>query len=433
MIQELKGLTFKQVNYIREVLRSLPITLDGMYDRMLSRIQSRFQTEALNLIKWLAYSERPLSLKELIETLRINPDEDGILNSKNSANEEEILDLLGGLVVIIPFSEDDTVSLVGDGDSTAGICGSTEDSESEASDGMESKYLGIDQVKPDESRQVNLAHFSIKEYLESERILDSYASMFHLKPGKEQKFLTHSCLSYLTAYANHRRKRTAIQDFDKFPLLYYTATTWYKHALLQEETDGHRESAFLGSTFMIETWNSIHLFRGPSMKLWKEPANLSPLEYGLFYATCLGLHYAAKKLIVSGANVNAQGGYYDNPLQVACRYSKMSLVKLLLENGANINAQGGYHGNALQVACVTRSLNMAKLLLENGANVNAQGGYYGNALQAACVTRSLNVAKLLLENGADVNAQGGRYVNALQAASTREHEEIVQLLLENGA
>lgn len=41
---------------------------------------------------------------------------------------------------------------------------------------------------------VKLAHFSIKEYLESKRILKGNANEFHLDVARDQKFLAHSCL-----------------------------------------------------------------------------------------------------------------------------------------------------------------------------------------------------------------------------------------------
>ncbi|KAI0555633.1 ankyrin repeat-containing domain protein [Xylaria curta] len=140
-------------------------------------------------------------------------------------------------------------------------------------------------------------------------------------------------------------------------------------------------------------------------------------------------------LLENGANINAQGGFYGNALQVCSRRNNYNVVKLLLNNGANVNAQGGFFGSALQAACYAgNSFDVVKLLLENGANVNAQGGYYDNALQAACHARNnLDVVKLLLDTGADVNAQGGHYGNALQVASCGGKYNVVKLLLENGA
>lgn len=108
------------------------------------------------------------------------------------------------------------------------------------------------------------------------------------------------------------------------------------------------------------------------------------------------------------------------------------LIRVVLD-GADVNAQGGDYGNALQAASWRGSEEVVWLLLEKGANVNAQGGEYGNAQQAASHKGHQEIMQMLLEAGADVNAQGGEYGNALQAASVQGHQAIVLSLQKNGA
>jgi ankyrin repeat protein len=57
-------------------------------------------------------------------------------------------------------------------------------------------------------------------------------------------------------------------------------------------------------------------------------------------------------------------------------------VQLLLEKGAEVNAQGGHYENALQAASafLRGHDKIVQLLLKNGVEVNAQGGHYENAL-----------------------------------------------------
>ncbi|OCK87550.1 uncharacterized protein K441DRAFT_466880, partial [Cenococcum geophilum 1.58] len=54
----------------------------------------------------------------------------------------------------------------------------------------------------------------------------------------------------------------------------------------------------------------------------------------------------------------------------------LNAVKCLLIRGADVNAQGGYYGNALQAASAQGHEQVVKLLLD-------KGGVYGNALRAA--------------------------------------------------
>jgi ankyrin repeat protein len=153
----------------------------------------------------------------------------------------------------------------------------------------------------------------------------------------------------------------------------------------------------------------------------------------LYHAAVGGYYNIVELLLLMGADVNAQGGYYGNALQGASSGGHESVVRLLLEWGADVNAQGGYYGNALQGASSGGHESVVQLLLEWGADVNAQGGYYGNALQGASSGGHESVVQLLLGRGADVNAQGGYYGNALQGASSGGHESVVRLLLERGA
>ena len=128
------------------------------------------------------------------------------------------------------------------------------------------------------------------------------------------------------------------------------------------------------------------------------------------------------------ADINAQGGKYDNALQAASYQGHQEIVQVLLNAGANVNAQGGLFGNALQAASARGHRQIVQQLLHAGANVHAEGGHYGNALQASSFYGDRETVQVLLDVGADVHAQGGLYGNALQAALERGHQEIVQLL-----
>ena len=145
----------------------------------------------------------------------------------------------------------------------------------------------------------------------------------------------------------------------------------------------------------------------------------------------LGRVRAMRLLLDRGANVNMQGGEYNNALQAAASRGEHEAIQLLLDEGAVVNAQGGPYGNALQAAAYSGIPEAIQLLLDKGADIHAQGGQYGNALQAAA--GKIDAMQLLLHHGADVNAQGGEYGNALQAAAYWGRVRCVRLLLNKGA
>ncbi|KUL86888.1 hypothetical protein ZTR_05366 [Talaromyces verruculosus] len=127
--------------------------------------------------------------------------------------------------------------------------------------------------------------------------------------------------------------------------------------------------------------------------------------------------------------IDVVDGSGTTALQRACARGHYDSVNLLLQKGAEVNAQGGYYDNALQGSARRGHLDIVQLLLENGADINDQGGYYGNALQGAAQTGHIDIVQLLLENVADVNAKGEKYDNALQGAAQTGHIDIVQQLL----
>lgn len=78
-LHELKKLKSTKPTYVKEALKALPATLDETYIRMLCGIKEMYYKEAMTLLRWLAYSSRPLTLEELSEAAIIDPDSvDGV-------------------------------------------------------------------------------------------------------------------------------------------------------------------------------------------------------------------------------------------------------------------------------------------------------------------------------------------------------------------
>jgi ankyrin repeat protein len=135
-------------------------------------------------------------------------------------------------------------------------------------------------------------------------------------------------------------------------------------------------------------------------------------------------------LIDKGADTNARGGYYGNPLQAALARSFEEFAPMLLEKGADVNARGGQFGHPLQAAARYASPSTVQLLIDHGADVNAQGGYYGNALQAACHRGDEEIVLILLKQDANVNARGGTWGLPIRAATQKGHERVARMLVD---
>jgi ankyrin repeat protein len=413
---------------LRKSLETLPRTLDQTYDRILCAISEEYSEYAMRILQWLTFPARPLSVEEVAEVVAIDVACDPAFNRDKVLEDPlEALNICSSLVTITT---------------------------NEAEAGW----------RPAQRRLV-LAHYSVQEYLLSDRIKRGQAKQYSMQEEECQNTIAKSCLKYLTQF----QQPLSNEALETFALARYAANFWSDH--LQKTGDNKEELSRIvvnllspGSPAYL-VW--IHLADPDlTLGLWFGVIRQNGLALPLYYAALLGLSIVARMLLDRNADVNAQGGQHGNALQAASYKGYKQVVKMLLDKGADINAQGGYYGNALQAALergheqIVKMLldkgadanargreccnalyvasdrgheQIVKMLLDKGADVNAQGGYYGNALQTALERGHEQIVKMLLDKGADVNAQGGRYGNALYAASTEGHGQTVKMLLDKGA
>ena len=390
---------------LKKSLATLPPTLDETYERILCAIDEDYYEYAVRILQWLAFSQRPLLIEEVSEIVAIEVGRNPAFDHDEALEDPlDVLNICSSLVTLATADEYDQ------------------------------RGLGHD-LEPN-GKVFLLAHFSVKEYLVSERCRQGRAALYSMQPTASNEFIAKSCLAYLLQFENP--DSFSIEHVEKFKLAKYAAKFWIDHVHATQEKANAliRLIMQLLSTGNGAYLNWIRIFDPDS--LWMHPSgkgerkSIPPPQ--LYYPSLYGLTEIVELLIFDkGADVNARGGGFGNALQAASLLGHEKIVDVLLNNGADVNAQGGYFGNALQVASFEGHEKIVKLLLSNGADVHAQGGLYDDALQAASIEGHEKIVKLLLDNGANANAQGGFYGNALEAASSRGHEKIVKLLLDNGA
>jgi hypothetical protein len=373
---------------VQSALHSLPQDLNETYFRILTSIPEGRREKTIQLLQFLTYSERPLGVGEAVDAIAIRLDPRGKFDLKyRLPYPSEITRFCSSLVSLV----------------TTESAGET-------------------------ATQLELAHFSVKEYLTSEKVPEPFRHRF--SEPNSRGYITRSCLAYLSCL----RAGESIDDITaQFPLARYSAEYWMDHAKPAETSNDVRESImnFFQNDTAYTSWGRLFNPDRP----WEEypkPNMICPL----YFASLKGLNIIVQMLLEKGADVNAQGdGRFGNALQAASIGGQDKVVQILLAKGADVNAQGdGYYNNALQAASANGQDKIVQILLAKGADVNTQGGFFGNALQAASANGQDKVVQILLAKGADVNAQDdGYYGNALQAASIEGHDKIVQILLENGA
>ena len=281
---------------------------------------------------------------------------------------------------------------------------------------------------------IRLAHFSVKEYLVSDRIRHGPASKYSLEEADSNASIAEDCLSYLLHVIQPTIWTSA--SLGGYHLARYAAEYWFEHIRFTESTPrtaftliqelfSSREEAFV---------NWIRLY-DPDYPDRDSDSSETYQDIGtpLYYASLLGLLELVGARLEAGDDVNATGGLNGNALHVASASGHLHVAQLLLDNGADVNAQNdGLETTALEAASSEGHIEIVQLLLDKGAETNVCDLFSGdNALTAASMGGHIEIAKLLLERGAFINIRRreGPLVNALSAG----HEKLALLLVENGA
>lgn len=86
---------------LQEALASLPDTLDETYARILNAIPSRHKQTAIRILQFLAFSERPLKIEEVVEIIAVDPKGDPRFDPRNRMPEsKEISRYCSSLVAV---------------------------------------------------------------------------------------------------------------------------------------------------------------------------------------------------------------------------------------------------------------------------------------------------------------------------------------------
>ncbi|CAG8079967.1 unnamed protein product [Penicillium nalgiovense] len=391
----------KNRNQLDECLRTLPRDLDETYERILCSINDEYVEDVRRVLTLLCFSTRPLTVHELIDAHAVDLREPPCLDRDGrSYDQDDLVDICLGLIEIV-ITEDEN----GRNISTARI-----------------------------------AHFSVQEYLQSDRILRQNAKVFAIRSATANAEIAQICLVYLLE-PTLSEGRLDEKKLTEFPLTRFAAMQWFHH-YANSGKEGPKIAQIVLRLFKdtknsFVTWIRLHDVDRP----WEKDTTraIADMALPLYYAALLGLESVLNSLLAIGTSdasltkiVNAQGGKYGSALQAASANGHERVVQALLDQFADVNAQGGKDHNALYAAASTGHERVVQMLLARGAEVNCSG-VYGNALHVASQRGYENVVQMLLDRGAIVNAQGGYYGNALQAASHGGHERVVQMLLDRGA
>ncbi|MCJ1403803.1 hypothetical protein MMC11_007026 [Xylographa trunciseda] len=333
---------------LRNTLKSLPRTLDDTYARILCNIDEQYKEDAFKILQWLAYSVRPLSIEEMAEVLAVDTEGYPRIDPNNRLREpRDVLTICSSLVTTVaattgvgPYGYDYGADLSWDEDDDGDL------------PLTRSRYYGPE--RPETRQKLQLAHFSVKEYLVSERIRDGPASRFKITKTADD-YIAKTCLTYLLHFNEPLIQSSYVPLADTLPLSGYAGLYWAQHA---QQACCDQE---------VNAVQQLYLANGAQ--------------------TDLG----------NGAQAHLAG---NTPLHLAVIIGNEALVELLLNHEADVNIQHKLYGTAFHVASERGYEAVSKVLINNGADVNALDWFYRTPLDVAIVKGHEGIIQLLLKHGA---------------------------------
>lgn len=320
------------------MLRRLPRNLDETYGRILSDIDDVLRSDAMKLLRWLAYAQSPPTLAELTEIPIIDPSGPGSVRVDDRGGLEDALDILSGLVIV------------------------------EASDGRRNRYHPGSRtqkcqtdLRKSHDTKVRLAHFSVKEFLESERIATSSLKDFHLRGVREHDSLAQTCLTYLLHYSSDGSRTMSEKDLAIYPLLEYAAQSWPFHSSFQDGRSIEREVSLLTLESTRRDWLRIYQ---PDLPQRASFGHIHDVGSGLYYASVLGLEPVVYKILrMAETSIDEQGGEYGSAVGAASAKDHCKIVKLLFAHTADLDIRGYRGKTALHHAVLNGCADCVSLLL----------------------------------------------------------------------
>ena len=375
---------------IRSSLHNMPKTLDETYERALLAINGEMRQYAQRLFQCLAVSIRPLRVEELADILAVRFDE-GVLPKFNpdwrlGDAQEAVLSVCSNLISVVDVNG---------------------------------------------SHIVQFSHFSVKEFLTSNRLVEDLSG-YHIVPRSAHTILAQASLSVLLQLDNDIDS----DSIKNFPLSSYAAQHWVDHGQFEGVSSAIQvamEHLFDSDKPHFANWIWIYDMDNP----WRGemPATPErPTATPLYYAVHCGFPWLIEHLIASyPGDVDARGGYYGSPLLAAFIKEDISVAMSLLQRGANVNILDEKGKSPLHRVAEGGRIDIAELLLKHGADVGSRNEEGWTPLYAASRAGQVEMAELLIRHGADVSSPHNAGRTPLHAASFGGHVKTAELLIQRGA
>lgn len=390
---------------VKKALETLPKgseALDLAYHGAIQRVEDQmegFRLLAKQLLGWLTYSRRLMTVKEVQHALAIEPGTPD-LEEDNLNDMSEIVGFCAGLVIV-----------------------------------------------DEETQIIRLVHYTTQDYFRrnGDRVLAS-----------AQQDIAISCLTYLLYDkfeegwvadkedgGRHSLISRSVEARERrYPFLAYAAHYWAAHARLCGQQDVKEiMMSFAKDDRRVSSASQVVLERNKELWTWRQilgnPAlnmSNSPLS-AMHLLAYLGCEELISELLNHGFEADAEDSTHRTPLWWAASQGHYVVVKLLLSQSfVNVNQRDLRHlsGTPLGVAAWMGNDKTVKLLIEHGdVDVNLPDGLGDSPLSLAVRKGHSAVVELLLtRRDIDVNSTNSHGETPLSLALSFGKEDIFKRLLE---
>ena len=376
---------------LRNAVMYQPVGLDSVFARIWTDITCRPNRDgqrALQILRWLAFAKRPLTVAELTEAL--------LIDDLDDQDDSELAGLL----------DEDFVN-----ERIQGICGSLV-----AVDGDDDGALSSHST-------VRLFHDSVKSFLVSK-----FQSREVQVNGSTMKFeyIGKLCLSYLSKAIVWKASDSKFCILGSFKS--YASLHWPDHMRDEYSLSSFEKEALLSFFSKSNQWWYKWRDAFEQQRLSSKSYPPGEREY---YAAEFGYTFILQRLrLEDSLRTDQLGGWYGYPLQAACFYAHEETVEYLLGVGASVKLAGKPYGSALTTAAFANSTHLVRRLLESGAD--DMGNVYGTtALYYAAAHGNMAAVCALYEHKRSIYDKHMQFP-PLYGAIYYGHIHIVQYLVECG-
>lgn len=429
---------------VKKVLGRLPPDLDAVYERILSAVDPMNQDAAERILTWLVFCKRPLRAEELLEAAAIDFEElRDALAEDPSSNKSWVFE---------------------DPPQVKEPCFSPSNRFFEVDRNIEALCPGIlvcvrgtypdpaDRSRRKEATFVKLAHYSIMEYLVSDRILLGSAERFKISVSSANLLIGAGCLAYLADVGSLESENLPLgpRQLTTYPLIEYAARNWLVHVssgYQQMRRDDDQIYADILYTIMTYLFDKTGIKNAMVLGLFEthmsscSESSTNAIGMPIYYASQFGLQRVLERLLHHDSDPNVRGGWKGTPLAAAASVGGLSTVKRLIDHGADVDLEDNFQ-TPLTAAARRGDEKTLQLLLENKADPNHRCTLVScsSMYESRTPTGRSNLRNQLIERGMDHSAPATRTVfyhearmpTALHAAIVGGHRNCVEILIKAG-